>query len=244
MINMNVTNRDPEFKLEINGSVVCIPQQIQQYTITTDHVIVVFKGWTKNKDSVFEKIGVNISGKKDRADFKLPQGDRNVVSFTNDGTLEWIIPEAPDGDPDSDRFYFSVYEVQGNIWVRNENGYSYRLDKQTGDIVERIPANHLRFGDTEIEFEGGYVEKLIKYDSVVVVKLDTSQHENPTSRNIYAFTRDGEQLWQVGDNTAKHFPTFTNIFEDDGELWAVNMNGYDYRLDWETGEPLDQEYTG
>jgi len=230
-----------EQKLVIDGATVELPHGPIQTVASDDVVIAVVRGWSKNSESIAEALG---KPETRNPDFEIPDEERNVVGLDTSGTHLWTIRRAPDTPSDKTKYYHSVYSVGDDVWVRNENGFSYRVDEQTGEILETMPANRLRLGDTEVEFEGGDVDKLLKRDEIIVVKLANYNYDDPESRNIFAFTRDGEQLWQIGENTEQAFPTFSNIYEEDGELWAVNMNGYDYRLDWETGEPLDEQYTG
>jgi len=85
---------------------------------------------------------------------------------------------------------------------------------------------------------------LIKREDHVIVLLDNSRYDDSTARNIFAYTRTGELLWQIGKSIEKNsFPAFTNIYVENDELWAVNINGYTYQLNWQTGEQLDQKHT-
>jgi len=243
LVNPDMVDLDPipgKKKLVVDGHTVQLPHELVQWETTENVAVAVIEGWAKHRESIREALDIP----EPEADFEIPDEERNVVGFDTSGSLLWIIEGPSDKLADEPTYYHSVYSTNDNLWARNKNGFSYQLDEQTGNILEMIPANHLHLGGELIEFEGGDVDKLLKHDDLIIVLLDNSNYDDPESRNIFAFTRDGEQLWQIGENTEQAFPTFSNIYEEDGELWAVNMNGYDYRLDWETGEPLDEQYTG
>ncbi|SFS13048.1 hypothetical protein SAMN05216559_4186 [Halomicrobium zhouii] len=62
--------------------------------------------------------------------------NRNVIAINNDGTIRWRIPEAPDGSS-GDKPYMDIYLQDGELWAGNWICYCYRIDQDTGELLER-----------------------------------------------------------------------------------------------------------
>lgn len=78
----------------------------------------------------------------------------------------------------------------------------------------------------------------------IIVRLDTVG-KSDYSRNVWAFEKDGSLRWKIeeGDEYNGDIPPYVGMEFREGELWVSNWNGYDYEVDLETGELVDQELT-
>ncbi|WP_408959994.1 hypothetical protein [Natrinema sp. 74] len=167
------------------------------------------------------------------------------MGFDVDANPQWIIPEAPHEPPeDEEPYYMSLWQTDGSLWVRNKNQYAYRVDPDSSELLESVPANVLYLDSEKIEFNGGWVRKVLPVDDdLVAVMLETSSHPDSDGRNLYVFDRDGTERWWIGDHLRSDAPPsappFTNIWLDDGDLCGYATDGYEYRFDPETGELRD-----
>ncbi|WP_408959991.1 hypothetical protein [Natrinema sp. 74] len=100
----------------------------------------------------------------------------------------------------------------------------------------------------EIEINGesvvlpGPVQKIVEINELVVVLFRPPPGEI-SERNIRAYDRSGTKQWSIEPAT---MPTgesyrYTGLRIEDGELWAYNWKGGDYRIDPFTGEIEDSE---
>lgn len=68
----------------------------------------------------------------------IPVGEtnnRNVVGFDKTGTERWRISESPHGST-KDNPYVNLYLRDGGLWVGNWMGWTYRIDPETGELLE------------------------------------------------------------------------------------------------------------
>ena len=68
----------------------------------------------------------------------VPTGEvnnRNVVGIDEKGTERWRIPESPHG-PTEDNPYMDLNMRDGELWAGNWNGWTYRIDPETGELLE------------------------------------------------------------------------------------------------------------
>lgn len=64
-----------------------------------------------------------------------PDSHRNVIAVDADGTIRWKIPEQP---PSESRPYTNIYTEDGeDLWTNNASGYLFRVDPETGDLLDR-----------------------------------------------------------------------------------------------------------
>ncbi|WP_152423269.1 hypothetical protein [Haloterrigena salina] len=87
------------------------------------------------------------------------------------------------------------------------------------------------------------IESIVQTQNTVVVLLD-SEGEVESDRNIWGFTNRGSFLWeaekvQAPSNDAN---CYVRIWEEEGNVWASDWKGLDYRIDIETGEQLDKKF--
>lgn len=84
------------------------------------------------------------------------------------------------------------------------------------------------------------VAQVLQTEDLVIVRLDPDD-EYDKARNVWAFDDDAKLIWEIKRATKKgdeHY-RYTNIWLDDGELWAYNWNGIAYEVDLESGELRD-----
>ncbi|WP_408959995.1 hypothetical protein [Natrinema sp. 74] len=190
-------------------------------------------------------MGLELSDAERDTDIALESRYRNVIGLSTDGELQWHIPDAPHEPPEeTEPHYMGLWQIEDALWVRNKNQYAYRVDRNSGELLESVPANVLYLDSEKIEFNGGWVGKVLPVDDdLVAVMLETSSHPDSDGRNLYVFDRDGTERWWVGDHLRSDAPPsappFTNIWLDDGDLCGYATDGYEYRFDPETGELRD-----
>lgn len=245
---IEVNNHEADRELNVGGTPIALPHAAREYVILDETVVALLSGWSQGDVEFWEEMGMDMSHWKD-PDFELDNSHRNVVAFDAHAALKWEIPEAPDDLPDDDGepYYLSLWTADGDLWVRNKNRRAYRVDPDSGTLLENVPANHLRLGGKTIEFDHGWVGKVLHHDDVVAVMLETSDHPDPEGKNIYVYNSDGNELWWIGNHLQEGAPTsapaFSNIWIDDGDLCGYAVDGYTYRFELETGILLDTEWT-
>lgn len=64
-------------------------------------------------------------------------------------------------------------------------------------------------------------------------------------QNVWSFEKDGSLRWKIeeGDEYNGDIHPYVGMDLREGDLWMSNWNGYDYRVDLETGELLERELT-
>ena len=230
-------------KVEFDDVTVTLPHGAKDY-FEIQEVFVILLGSWRDPDPTFWKDDYE----PEDSDFELENPDRNVVGFELEGELKWKIRPAPDDPPEgeTDSYYIDLWTVDGDLWARNRNQRAYRVDVETGDLLENLPANQLRLAEQTIEFDNGWVAQVLHHEDFVAVRLDGSRHPNSSGKNLYVFERDGTERWWIGDRLRDDAPSsapgFTNIWIDDGDLCGYATDGYGYRFDIETGELLDVEW--
>lgn len=68
---------------------------------------------------------------------KFPDIHRNVYAINCDGSIRWQIEECPDLVGGKHSAYGGLYEVDGGLWATTTIGISYKLDPDTGEILEK-----------------------------------------------------------------------------------------------------------
>lgn len=245
---MDVENPTGKRELTINSYQLATPYQATQYSIIGDKTVVsVFNTWNPTDISYWEELGFDMGHRKRDPDFELGNPFRNVVAFDLVGDLLWEIPEPPHpAQEDDEPYYKSVWTADDELWVRNKNQRSYRVDPADGTLLEDIPADQFRLGGQTIEFDRGWVDQVIHHDDLVIVRLDGSGHPGPSGKNIYVFDQDGTRRWWIGERLAEDpetpAPSFTNIWIEDGRLGGYAVDGYKYWFDPNDGTLLDQKW--
>lgn len=59
---------------------------------------------------------------------------RNVLAINEDGSIRWTISKQPPSNP---RPYTGLYTRDGDLWTYNSSGYKFRIDPETGELLER-----------------------------------------------------------------------------------------------------------
>ena len=243
-----ITPLGPISEIEWGDETITLPYSASEYMVVDDIVVVVLGSWMEPDFEFWEDLGLDLEEKKSNYSFELDNRYQNVVAFA-DGSLEWVIPEAPHGSQNDkqDPYYKNLWVTGGDFWIRNKNQRSYRVDPETGDLLEDIPANHLRLGGRTIEFDRGWVGKVLHHDDAVAVMLEGAAHPGPSGKNIHVFDQDGSELWWIGDRLEEGAPSdapaFTDIWIDDGDLCGYATDGYTYRFDPRTGHLLDHKWS-
>lgn len=70
--------------------------------------------------------------------FVIPPGEvhnRNVVGIDKTGIERWTIPESPHGSIENNP-YMNLSLRDGELWVGNWRGGTYRVDPETGELLE------------------------------------------------------------------------------------------------------------
>jgi outer membrane protein assembly factor BamB len=88
------------------------------------------------------------------------------------------------------------------------------------------------------------IETFVEVHGNIVVLLIRNKDNSP-EKNIIAFDSKGKRLWSLAPPSA---PTgdenpYVALKVKDGELWASSWKGMDYRLDPQTGNHLDSNFT-
>lgn len=65
---------------------------------------------------------------------------------------------------------------------------------------------------------------------------------NRAARNFFCYDRQGNQLWRAPDIGCGAVDAYTGIIKE-APLWVGNFAGFNCRIDMETGEALDTEFT-
>ena len=243
------TSLGPISEITFEDDTVTLPYNATDPLVMDGVKVVILGSWWEPDYEFWEDLGIELDDKKSEIGFELDNRYRNVVAFDANGTLKWIIPEAPHDPPETDLepYYKSLWQTDGDLWVRNKNQRAYRVTPDTGDLLEDVPANHLRLGGTTIEFDNGWVGKVLHHDDVVAVMLEGANHPAPSGNNIYVFDQDGTKRWWIGDRLRDDAPAagppFTGMWIDDGDLCGYATDGYTYRFDLYNGDLLDQEWT-
>jgi len=244
---MDATLHETRWTIEINGTEVNVEYQPRELLVVDSTAVALLVGWSESDVDAWEDFGVDLSHEKPPFDVRIPSPTRNVIGLNADGENVWTIPEAPDDPPEDslDTFYLNIWEIGGDVWVRNENQHAYRLSPQTGEIVETLRADQLRLGENVITISGGWVKKVLHLDDGIAVISQPANHPQPDGRNLYVFEDDGTERWWIGDKLeggGPDAPPFTNIWLEDGDLYGYSTDGYEYRFDQKDGALLGEEW--
>lgn len=100
----------------------------------------------------------------------------------------------------------------------------------------------LSIGDESIVLSAP-IKQVIELNGLIAVRMETlgkrGEAEEPTySRNVWGIERDATVRWEIepAEKIRGEHKPYTNIWEEEGHLWAYNWNGLAYRVDLETGE--------
>lgn len=242
---VEINGQVPISSVETENRSCTLPYGAKDHAIVDGTIVIVLGSWKEPNFEFWENMGLELSDEEREADITLESKYRNVIGLSNDGEIQWEIPDAPHKPPeDTDPYYMGLWQIGDTLWVRNKNQYAYRVDPDSGELLESVPANVLRLGGQTIEFDSGWVGKVLPIDDdLVAVMLETSGHPDSDGRNLYVFERDGSERWWVGDHLRSDAPPsappFTDIWLDDGDLCGYATDGYEYRFDPETGELRD-----
>lgn len=241
------SNHETESAIVVANTRLSLSHAAKEIVSTDQCVVALLYGWSDSDAEFWEEMGMDVSHKKGPHDIELKNPYRNVVAVSPDGAHLWTIPEVPDEPPESDiePYYLSIWRANNDIWVRNKNQRAYRLDSETGQILENTPADRLRIGEREIEFEGGWIQKVLHLNDGVAVITDQSNYPDRDGRNLYVVNDDGTERWWIGDKLeggGPDAPPFTNIWLKGDELHAYATDGYEYYFDLEDGTLLGQEW--
>ncbi len=81
----------------------------------------------------------------------------------------------------------------------------------------------------------------IERGDVIVLLETTGKHDKfdteTRCRNVWRVSTDGAIRWKIhkSDMIAGDYPSFSGIWEENGDLWAYSTNGLAYKVDKETG---------
>lgn len=178
--------------------------------------------------------------------------DRNVVAVDERGRLRWTI-ECPTGsDPSAQFDALGTYlQVGDDVWARHDDGRVYRVDEESGTLVENVPDTRLCFEDRTVEFPYR-VKQVLEFDEVVVVLLDTHSPSLPETalpdergiplddRNVLGFDRDGTFRWAV--SAVRPGNPYLNIYVDGDAIGFWNWGSCGGTIDPSTGEILDSHF--
>jgi len=245
-MNFEVRTSGPISTVVSESGEVTLPHTAGEPLQFGETAVVLMGTWQDVDSGFWERLGVDAEEKLDQIDFELQSQYRNVVGIGGSGTVLWHIPEAPHDAPADDigPYYMTLLEIEGALWVRNRNRYTYRVDPETGEILESLPANQLRLEDQTIEFQGGWVDQVLERNDLIAIRLEGSGHPDPDGRNLYVLDPDGSERWWIGgrldERASPDAPPFTDIWFEDDELRGYATDGYEYRFDPEDGTLHDQ----
>jgi len=232
---------------------VQLPHQPNDYLKASGILVVVLGSWHEANTDLWDRLARSTGTKKHdenvdaEPDFEIENPYQNVIAFGADGELLWKIPEVPHpGHEDDEPYYLSLWTTDGDLWVRNKNQRSYRVDPADGTLLEDIPADQFRLGGRTIEFDRGWVDQVIHHDDLVIVRLDGSGHPGPAGKNIYVFNQDGTRRWWIAERLNEDpetpAPPFTNIWMEEEVLAGYSVDGYKYFFDPDDGTLLGQKW--
>lgn len=103
----------------------------------------------------------------------------------------------------------------------------------------------LHIGDTEVTFPVT-IGEAVKVGDLVVVQLDTlgaADRLDPEiyRRNVRGIKSNGTTQWRIeaGDRIDGQVKPYTDVWIEDGALWAYNWNGVAYEIDPADGSHRD-----
>lgn len=62
---------------------------------------------------------------------------RNVYAIDSDGSVRWKIDECPDVVGGKHSAYGGLHVMDGELWATTVVGISYRIDTNTGEVLEK-----------------------------------------------------------------------------------------------------------
>lgn len=80
------------------------------------------------------------------------------------------------------------------------------------------------------------------YEGFYLVLLNEDAPE-PFNSQLLAFEGFGPLIWVVSPETSYNQDYIVNIWFKNGELYAGSFSGYQYKLDYKTGEIIETKFT-
>lgn len=105
-----------------------------------------------------------------------------------------------------------------------------------------IQGNKIIINEKEVELPYPIYTHLVVNDNILVVLNVPKGHT--FNENIYCIKSDGSIAWQVKEQDYLYKrSSFVNIRQDSlGNVWLVNWDGSQYRVDTSTGEILEKHF--
>lgn len=99
-----------------------------------------------------------------------------------------------------------------------------------------VIGDRLRFEERDVELDGPVYDLYESTDSILVVEEDEG------GENVVALEPDGTRKWRIGipDWPDDEKGYYLDAWYDGEEVWARSHAGYKYRIDDDTGEPLER----
>jgi hypothetical protein len=105
-------------------------------------------------------------------------------------------------------------------------------------------------GADEISFKNGVqvrfphpVAQMVSIENVVVVRLDIPE-SSVMNENVFAFSQDGQRLWQVPKQPYVHSDSpYTHVWTESGDLFLQSWDGFRIQVDPTSGVVLRFEET-
>jgi hypothetical protein len=108
----------------------------------------------------------------------------------------------------------------------------------------------LQFTDKRVEFEGGHLDLPLPIkdavriaDRILVIHDYMAYPLQQPAPNLVAYSTSGEHIW-TAPNLTRSSPTdaFTNFISED-PLWVGNFEGFNCKIDPQTGALLESVFT-
>ena len=83
------------------------------------------------------------------------------------------------------------------------------------------------------------VKKAVEVDDRLVILQNTLARKNIPD-NVWAITEAGTIEWKI-EQVYSQDP-YTGLWQEDGELWAYNWDGYGYQINKDDGRIVDHKF--
>lgn len=212
-----ISLRNNNREIEIDGTGVLLPFSIREHTIFNNLVIALFHTYTADVSPKY--------------DIDPPPRRQNIIGISKSGEKAWEVSEPPKGADDTvdDPRYTAIDDLTGRVLATHRNGRRYEINPDDGTIAAEFEESELPIGSTVVEIEAG-IDGFLELDDLVVVHADRSTEGG----NIFGFGLDGTQRWQ-SDKTVGG-----GIYQKDGQLWVKESAGprhsEKFPIDTDTGE--------
>jgi outer membrane protein assembly factor BamB len=97
--------------------------------------------------------------------------------------------------------------------------------------------------DGEVVSLPGDVADIIEFDNLIVIRYET-EGKDPDSDNIWAIDYDGHLVWkaQPVEAPTNDVNTYVKIRAVKGELLASDWKGMEYKLNLDSGNPIESTF--